>query len=707
MNQTPCVAFANLRSLAEAILFHSTTTVFGLSARHALKAESLLRRVSSLAGRIEVQLATEDEATLIRIVSKTNADLLRPLCLDMDVNTEWNKAPFAVRNAIISRVSGESTPWTLPMEQWMNTVSKDIELEDFHVSLCLRIYQLVQERLKTLTIGSDYQSTQYGAKKIPAELHWKRIPSPGPGFALISRFLSGIVNTFVVIFKWVSILSGAASEVERELWYVLQGLPLHQVALVPLLLFWRVCWLLKNTWITILLIYRRPTLKRIVRLAMSGSSRDLVRNTIVVELPEKTVSGFASHNIDGKITLDIFNGAMQEQPKTAESSIAQSVYEDCRLKFRVDQKEGYKVHSTYYYDSDSGRTPAYKEVAQNGRTLQYRYDKYGRIVSGNGHLGLGDAIGFTYHYRKAPKHNCDILRAVFLTSKKQSMTVYWSVVDDHNSEQDDMAVPSEKVIKVVKIVEGKKYVTKWTYEHKRDPRSSTEQVREDGGRIPIAEAPVLFAGEEDLLKKPTDLSFDCDDLLRHHGRGHLERMFTAISPDRSSIGRVWSRIASVLPFGLSYWSRHVTHERISTWRLRAELWTLWLKTNDLDAVTACWVDELILRQEPLLAKYWRLRNLGFLFDAKQSLDDDIEQIVPAIEMPFEVSQTCVLPIKPCDLYAMGLAKDATQITNRPQDCYKDTKDRISVIFNDVGCWLVPPSHNPLHCIFSLSLLTLW
>jgi len=35
---------------------------------------------------------------------------------------------------------------------------------------------------------------------------------------------------------------------------------------------------------------------------------------------------------------------------------------------------------------------------------------------------------------------------------------------------------------------------------------------------------------------------------------------------------------------------------------------------------------------------------------------------------------------------MGLGKDATQITNRPQDCYKDTNDRISVIFNNVGCW---------------------
>ncbi|KAE9969605.1 hypothetical protein EG328_006786 [Venturia inaequalis] len=673
--------------LTETILYHSTTTIFGLSPRHALRAEGLLRSASSLAGRIELQLATEDEATLMRLLSKTNADLLKPLCLNLDVNTEWNKVPVGVRKTIISRVSGESTPWTSSMEQWMNTVSKDIELEDFHVALCLRVYQLIQERLKTLAIGSDSNSTSYGAKKMPAELQWQRITSPGSGFAIFSRFLLGVVNTFVVVFKWVSILSGAASEVERELWYVLQGLPLHQIVLVPLLIFWRICWLMKNTWITILLIYRRPSLKRIVRLAMSGSSRDLVRNSIVVELSEKTITGFASHNIDGRITLDIFNGAMSEQPKTLESSIAQSVYdENCRLRFRVDQKEGQKVHTTYYYDSKSGRTPAYKEVVQNGRTLQYRYDKYGRIASGNGHLGLGDAIGFTYHYRKAPKHNCDILRAVFLTSKKQSMTVYWSVVDGKSSEHDDMAVPSERVLRVVKIVGGKRYITKWTYEHKRDPRTATEEIRKDGGRIPIAEAPVLFAGEADLFKKPSDLSFDCDDLLRHHSRGHLERMFAAISPDQSSIARIWSRAASVLPFGLSYWSRHVTHERISTWRLRAELWTIWLKTNDLDAVTACWIDELILRQEPLLSRYWRLRNLGFLFDAKNALDEDIEQIVPAIEMPFEVSQTCVLPIKPSDLYAMGLAKDATQITNRPQDCYKDTKDRISVIFNDVGCW---------------------
>ncbi|PHH67892.1 hypothetical protein CDD82_1017 [Ophiocordyceps australis] len=39
---------------------------------------------------------------------------------------------------------------------------------------------------------------------------------------------------------------------------------------------------------------------------------------------------------------------------------------------------------------------------------------------------------------------------------------------------------------------------------------------------------------------------------------------------------------------------------------------------------------------------------------------------------------------------MGLGKDATQVTSRPSDCFRDTPDRISVIFNDIGCWPEAP-----------------
>lgn len=144
--------------LSEAILYHSTTGVLGLDRSRALKAESQLHQVTSLSGgsgRIEFQLATEDEASLLIILRKTNVKLMKPLCLGIEVNTEWDTTPVTVREAVLARVMGDPTPFNSDTSRWLLTVSKDIELEDFNVALCLRVYDLVKTRLKEMASRSD------------------------------------------------------------------------------------------------------------------------------------------------------------------------------------------------------------------------------------------------------------------------------------------------------------------------------------------------------------------------------------------------------------------------------------------------------------------------------------------------------------------------------------------------------------------------
>jgi hypothetical protein len=132
------------------------------------------------------------------------------------------------------------------------------------------------------------------------------------------------------------------------------------------------------------------------------------------------------------------------------------------------------------------------------------------------------------------------------------------------------------------------------------------------------------------------------------------------------------------------------YRRVPTWHIRTELWNSWLKSGSLDAVSACWVDEMILREEPLLRKYWKYRGQGRLKKAKLALELNLDQIVSVIEIEHDVSELCLLLIRPSDLYSMGSAKDATEMTTRPDDSFNDTPDRISVIFNDIGCWPLAP-----------------
>lgn len=193
----------------------------------------------------------------------------------------------------------------------------------------------------------------------------------------------------------------------------------------------------------------------------------------------------------------------------------------------------------------------------------------------------------------------------------------------------------------------------------------------------------LFTEESYLLKRPENLSFDAEDLLAYHSGLQIKQMRRKASKAPTFITHL------NLLFWLAQRNRRL-YKRVPTWCVRTELWNHWLKGNTLGAPTACWVDELVPREEPLLRKYWRARDSGRLDEACRELDDKIDQVVSAIDMHTDVSEISLLTIKTSDLYVMGLGNDANPITAQPQNCYNDTKDRTSVIFNDIGCWPVSP-----------------
>ncbi|KAK3316768.1 hypothetical protein B0H66DRAFT_305319 [Apodospora peruviana] len=259
------------------------------------------------------------------------------------------------------------------------------------------------------------------------------------------------------------------------------------------------------------------------------------------------------------------------------------------------------------------------------------------------------------------------------------LIVCWGVPLRDQIGGDSNCVPSDRVSKAVRKTADETYVTTYDYQHRRDPVITTV-IREHGTDEEIsAQPPQLFEHEQFLLQRPSDVFFQDDDLLIYHRRRHIRRA-TKVS------GKLLSWVSFLNPRVWSYNFQRVVYRQVPTWWLRTELWSHWRKTGNVDAITACWMDELLIRHEPLLGKYWDARNSGQLTTAKKVLDSHIDQIVPMIEIEQDVSEVCLLPIRPSDLYAMGLSKDANQITTRPQDCFKDTNDRISVIFNDVGCW---------------------
>lgn len=664
--------------IAESILYHVAFVELKLPYTKALQAEHFLRDTRTISKRIEFELAFEDEANLAKIRRKTNCELMRHLCLDRAIDSEWGGIPIGGREAILNRVIGCDIAFSRDFYSWMMDCEVDLQNVDFNLGLALHVYQKASERSRFMI---PYADEEIVINEATSDLRPVKISQTSAGANRLLYGFRRLSAKLVIFVKWVAVISGAGSDVERELWYCLSDSRFRTTLLRFYLFLWNFCRALKNFLIYSIQIRNRPSLVGITRLAQKGARRKIQGRSVIVEIPRKTITAFAAQSHGEEMCLNAYEGLLKNEPEDKKPIF--EAYYDANHRL-MSRKDGDVITSSYHYSVDHRRRwPVSKEVVHSEfRTVGF-YDKNGRIAHGILTIGATE-FAFRYHYKSTPKGNADLLRADFKlveTSYDDALSVFWGVPLPDNIE-DYNWVPSDKVRRIVKVIRGKTYVSEIEYQHRRDPVITTYLRERNGLKTAIAKAPQVFAEEVILLIRPSNPSFDSDDLLIYHGNFQLGRM--------KHYAKNASGISYLNPMSwVPRWGARV-YRPVPTWRIRTELWNHWLKTGPLDAVTACWMDELVLREEPLLRDYWKARNSGRLSDARITLDRNIDQIVSAIEIETDVSELCQLPIKTTDLYAMGLGKDANEVTNRPQDCYNDTHDRVSVIFNDIGCWPEAP-----------------
>lgn len=640
--------------------------------------------------RISFEIAMLDPTSSRNLHLKTNAELLRHLALDIDVDSQWDVIPASAREAILCRITGELVPMPPDLCQWMSQNNIDLATCDFNIQLCLAIFHESQLTLGTLAHLAD--DSPRISSHVEPELMCVPINEGGLTSAGFFSRIGGWVRRLALgTVRWIAVICGADSNVERELWYKLRNCYIRGFLLTIILGIWKICHITRNIWVYAIIIYHRPALASITRLARRGAARSIRGNSIVVELSRKAITGFAVENEEGMMVLNVFDGLLTEAPEGTEPTW-QGLYDDnFRLQNRVQKgAKGATVTCTYQYShaDPRHRWPTLKTEVSPSRTMMGHYDKYGRICVGTLKIGNTE-FSFRFYYKATPKGSGDILRAdyeIVGSETHDGIYAYWGE-PTRSSAKEYNWVPSERLCRVVRKVHGKTYITTLEYQHRRDPTSVTV-VETENGTTAIAEPPRVSPHDDVLLQRPKDHVFHSDDLLIYHGMFQLKRMRKAARAANTSSG---SNVVSSLNLtSLFSWHGRVVYSRVPTWRVRTELWNHWLKTGSLDAITACWMDEDILRNEPLLRDYWKFRDRGQLAKAHAALESNINQIFAAIEIETAVSEVCLLPIKTSDLYAMGLGNDATQVTTRPQDCYRDTKDRISVIFTDIGCWPEAP-----------------
>lgn len=383
---------------------------------------------------------------------------MRHLCLYVDVDIDWQKTPESIRKAILARISGDEVDVDESILEWSRHSAVDFRVADFALNLCLQIHQISQSRLKSIGLTSTAvapDSSTQSSIEIALQIAQKSSPI---------LWLQVLVRGIVRIAKWVAVLTSGASEVERELWYALRGAYFHQFILRLLLAFWRVCWYMRNFWIRVFIISRRPILAKIATMAAHGASRVLCRNMITVEMPGTAITGFAYKNVHGNIQLQMYEGTLQESPENTGPKATAIYDEDNRLVSRSDMSSSGETTSTFNFGSGKGRWPLFKDISEPTRKLRCQYDKSGRIVSG--HITLAqEQYTFVYHYKKYPRHNSQLLRADYrlVGSPDRSLFISWchSSGTYSGDEVDYDAVPSEKVTRVVRNIGEKKYTTRY------------------------------------------------------------------------------------------------------------------------------------------------------------------------------------------------------------------------------------------------------
>ncbi|KAK3987298.1 family 4 putative glycosyltransferase [Cladorrhinum sp. PSN332] len=669
------------RIISEAVLHHVSRAVLGLTSQQAVHAEHLLHGTDTMSKRIELQLAGEDHSGMVALNDEMRRSFLRLVCFDTEVDSEWHLLPPAVRLAIFQQMSGEATTASRELQGWLASKTVDVASINFHIGLCHLIQDKVSERLQ---LTSATNRREPGAEDDVSDRELQSLYAR-PSFLV--WVIIALLHFPLNLTKWVSIISGGGSHVERELWFNLRHYPRIRPFFTYLAsLLWRVGWWLKNACTSLLLIYHHAALVNISRLAKKGASRTLCKDRVVVEIRRKQITGFASPSEETKTSfrMDMFDGALSTRP-TSGTPLATAVYDESfRLVSRRDFVSGSDSSTVYRYpDGSRSRYPSCKTVTTDTFTKQCFYDRKGRVLHGT--MSFGDAVeySFRYFYKSNPKNSHEVLKVEFRKSKPisgDSLAVYWGTPLREDLSEKLNWVPSDRVCRVVRVIGGKKYITTSDYKHRRDPVMMTVVEEADSGtRAAVGRAPQVFDHEALFLQRPSDAYFENDDLLIQHRQDHVRRLAKFCERKLT-----WTSLIN--PSAWLYRRKKVVHRPVPTWWLRTELWDHWRKSGALDAIVACWMDELILREEPLLKRYWSARNAGQLTKAKAALDSCIEQIVSAIEIEKDVSEVCLLPIKSSDLYAMGLSRDANELTMRPSDCFKDTNERISVIFNDIGCW---------------------
>ncbi|RAL63519.1 hypothetical protein DID88_003939 [Monilinia fructigena] len=678
------------QTTAEILLHLAAESFQRLSHEDATLLESLLSSVSP-SGLLEhtpipqglrnfLNFSKPSRSHAEEIASCFEDEILCHTAVGYNPNIDWESLPTEIRELILDRCTGQIGTLTIDQQRWIRTNQlKGLCMDTFLTRHNFGAFVANEKKRYTLDFAktAPIEMSDKHEKSSILNLFGKTHTRKGPSKMLMRRLKSPFSTVYHKIghcLKLFAIAFVAEPELQRELDYTMQSTPKYIRLIVMFLVtgIWSYAKFLQDVLMPMFLLHGRKNVETLWK-QIRGTTVSLKRQKIMIESTGGASTAFVrvpdtasitGSNVISRVGEDTdavqesllgsgicelrqYSGALDQEPDDGAKLERISIYnKDLLLLRREDYFNGAKSN-VYEYEYDLENIPRQK-INQNSRRYpisrrciqgeneleEVSFNSQGLVQSGS-YILDGNLVRFNCHYRQNSNFDDELLRAEFVLPHMFCM-VSWAAPPVKHQDKLDTWIPHSQVLEATFVIGPDVYESQWSYDHKYHPSISTTLNGE-----PVDTPPLIEWDHLGILKKPTNHTFRHDD--------HM-------------IG-----FKSLL----------------STSRARSRLWQAWKNNSAFDGVIMRWLDERLLRQEPMLRPYFRRRDHGNLKSAEEYLHENADAIMAAVDLDKSISGWAPLAFQIADLYAFGQGGSANA---RTRSAPEFKSDELHVLATDSGTW---------------------
>lgn len=675
---------SNSRVIAETLLHACSETMFGMPHHHAEIVESILAcrpiddepyTVSECSKRSMPSKTTGAQAMAFEALCRK--DLLHNLCLGYDADTQWDILPLGLRQMFLRRCLGSRGPYTNIEMSWILsnvaaeepcTILSRIARYDLGAFLAVQKYNYFRHR-------GDHALNEKEYRQITADFQEAHHPIINrSSSSIFSGFMKHLKTPVAVVYhttgtwiKFFVLACMADPEYQRELNCALGRTP--RLVAKPVSIILTSLWIYSRAAMSFLLpffLYHNRNDISDLSTTVKGSLISQKKDRLIIRSYGETETAFVHSLEENKFKLVFYQGILKQEPTWGHTRISE-YGKDMLITTRKEYKNG-NITNEYVYEYPTEKAIRYGKIKKLQKTrvpvsrqclhgseegAKVHYNHKGHIESGS-YMQHGNLVRFKYHYRKNAKYDDELLRAEFVLPH-MSVNVSWCAPPVRHAEKMERWIPTPRVHEATFVQGPDVYECSWLYDHKFHPVISTK-----------------LNGE----------TVNTPDMIKHDWLGVLKKPSRCNFMDENPLLDFKAPTSSLLS---RFFRTNIKLQEISTSRARTQLWKAWKKRLDLDGVVVRFVDEELIRKEPLLRPYWRRRDRGSLLKAEDYLALHADAIMASSDLSSDISAWTPLAIRMSDLFSFGQGGDAVIFT-RTKTLQRDTDNNLHVIAVDTGTW---------------------